>query len=192
MNDPWWLNGLNSQGLSQGDILSPRISGFAENPVKYLSKTPTNKGTKIFWEQCTELQPFKTDNKGLYISRGRVAEVIILSHSCELDKGNRCNQVLVAPIAPLDRIENAQTRENILLQKRRAFFALPNIPTLGANYYADFRAITYIEKKAITTACRLASMSENGIIRLQAQLVAFFTRIEPEALEKAISGNDRA
>jgi len=185
----WWLDDLNPAGLSQGDILSQRITGNADFPLKYLSRAPLNKNGKKVWQESPNFDPIKSDNKGLYISRGHLVHMIVISHSCELDKTSKV--VLVAPIAQLDRIADATMRENILSQRRHALLPLPDVPNLGT-YYADFRSLSYIDKKAISPTCRLASMNDEGIIRLRAQLLAFFTRINPNILGEAIDRQIKA
>lgn len=179
----WWLDDLNPKGLSQGDIVAQILSGAADQPVKYLEKTPLEKGSKKSWLESSVFQPFKTDNRGFYIARGRLTHAIVVSHSCELDKGQQ--HVLLAPIAPLDSISDEKVRNNILSQARRAFLPLPEIPGLGT-CYADFRMLNFVDRKGIPDTNRMTSMSDEGSLRLRAQLLAFFSRINPDVLEAAI------
>lgn len=180
----WWLEGLNPKGLSQGDIVSQLLIGATDHPVKHLAKQPLEKAGKRLWEEVSELQPFKTDSRALYIARGRLTYAIVVSHSCELDKKNS-NLVLLAPIAPLDRITDTNAKANILAQRRQAFLPLPDVPGLGT-CYADFRTLSYVEMKTIPDNTRQVSMSDEGVLRLRAQIVAFFSRINPVVLETAI------
>ena len=115
----WWLDNPNPQGLSQGDIIAKLLIGAANHPVKYLAKEPLVRGGKKCWTEVSEFQPFKTDNRGLYIARGRLTFAIVVSHSCELDKSNN-NHVLLAPIASLDSISDVKGRESILASKTQS------------------------------------------------------------------------
>ena len=180
----WWLEGLNPKGLSQGDIVSQVLSGTTDQPLKHLGKESMNKGPKRYWPEVDSFQPSKTDGRGLYVARGRVTFAIVVSHNCELDKSK---QVLLAPIAELARVNDQKSKETILSQQRRAFLPLPNIPGLGT-YYADFRVMGYSERNSILDANRQASMSDIGVLRLRTQIVAFFTRIDPDMLDVAIMG----
>ncbi|SRR6266481_2100514 len=180
----WWLDDLNPKGLSQGDIVTQVLIGAADQPVKYLEKVPLEKGAKKSWSESINFQPIKIDNRGLYIARGRLTHAIVVSHSCELDKSQP--HVLLAPIISLDSLSDEKARNNILSQKRRAFLALPEIPRLGT-CYADFRTLSYAERKTISDINRMVSMSDEGTLRLRVQLLAFFSRITPEVLEAAIT-----
>ena len=179
----WWLSNLN-QKLSQGDVVSGILLGSAAQPIKYLDKQAIEKAGKKSWLEASKLQPLKSTGKGFYISSGLLTHAIIISHSCELDKGSS-NQVLIAPIAPLARIKDPGARERVQSQQRRALLPLPDITGLG-DYYTDLRALSYVEKKNISDENRIASMSEDGLHRLHAQLVAFFTRTDLDTLESKI------
>jgi len=52
---------------------------------------------------------------------------------------------------------------------------LPGVPQLG-DYYADLRCLMWLDRKIVDQNKRIASMSEEGVLRLQAQLIGFFTR----------------
>lgn len=179
----WWLDALNPEGLSQGDIVTQILSGSADHPLKYLMKEPLDKGSKKLWPETSTIQLYKTDGRGLYIARGRMIEAIVVSHSCELDKGNN-TQVLLAPIAKIERVQ-VEHQKNILQQKRHAFMPLPDVPELGT-CYADLRYLHFADRKNVPDKSRHASMTDEGVLRLRAQIVAFFSRIDPSALESAI------
>lgn len=83
--------------------------------------------------------------------------------------------MLVAPVALLSTISDAHTRDKILRQERIALMPLPEVPNFGTSY-VDFRSLAFIDRGAIDECKRTASMSDEGVARLQVQLIAFFTR----------------
>ncbi len=171
----WWAPQLNPSGLSQGDILAPILIGTSASPAKFLGLGPFVKSGKTAWGQ---IQAWKPDSSGLgvFVARGRLMHAIVVSHSCELDDKADTNRVLIAPIARLDVLPE-QSKVKIIAQERRAFLPLQGIPVLG-DYYADLRCMTYVDRANIASDARLASMTDDGVIRLQAQLVTFFARLD--------------
>ena len=161
---PWW--GPLEDNLSQGDILSEVPFGAAVHPTTYLSKR-TGKGNQVQW--------WPSDNVEAHLlARSKSAPCIVLSHSCELDKDERIGRVLVAPIAPIERVREAD-RASILEQRRFSMLPLPDIPTMGT-YYADLRVMTSVLRAHCNDATRVASMTAEAQTRLYAQLLAFFAR----------------
>ena len=183
----WWAETLNPLGLSQGDILSPIPLGPTKYPPIFMGRDVfTKPGTsKNYWPERAEIELFKKDNTGLFIARGRLSHSIVVSHSCEVENKPDIDRALVAPIAPLDRISDPASRARVINQERRAFLPLPAIPGLG-DYYADLRVITAVDIEFVRAANREASMSDDGLIRLKAQLIEFFTRIPRQELEDLI------
>jgi hypothetical protein len=64
---------------------------------------------------------------------------------------------------------------------------LPNMPGLG-DMVADFRIITNVPRATINNNKRVASMTEEAQLRVQAQLVKFYTRRD---LDKLLEGAER-
>jgi len=54
---------------------------------------------------------------------------------------------------------------------------LPDIPEIGI-HYVDFQVQVTVDRRIIDARRRVASMSDNGVERLRAQLVAYFLRLE--------------
>lgn len=127
----------------------------------------------MHWPERDKLEPFKTDATGLYIARGRIIRVLVVSHSCEIEKRDDA-RVLVAMTAPLANVQDPAKRAKILEQKRRAFMPLPAVPNAG-DLYADLRMIAYAEQSLLSD--RKFSMTEDGVVRLRAQLIEYFTRM---------------
>jgi hypothetical protein len=150
-------------------------------PRTYLSRdTRTIKGN-IYWPQTPALDLYKTDHTGHFVARGNEYHVLVISHNCEIDDKPNVSRVLVAPISSIDQVKDAGARERILMQKRRAFMPLESIPKLGT-CYADLRCVVYVDRKLLPNETRLASMNDEGVVRLRAQLIAYFTRLNPEHL----------
>lgn len=167
----WWSPNLKS-ALSQGDVLSPILIGSSSTPPTYLSKQNSKGG--LLWGPTIEWRP-EGDQTGYFLARGRVIHGIVISHDCEIDKKTKRSRILVAPISQISKVQDETSRQAILEQRRYALMPLPEIPNLG-DYYADFRLLTVVDRTNADQSIRLASMSEDGVLRLQAQLIAFFTR----------------
>jgi hypothetical protein len=175
----WWRSDLNPDGLSQGDIIKQSPIAFSPVPEVLLIKA-TGKGGLETWQQG--ISKSKPQH---FLYDGDFFPSIVLSYSCELDKKEKKGRVIVAPIRLIGNLEE-KVRTDVLSQKRRALMPLPDVPELGT-YYADFRMMSVINRKGMDEN-RLASMTESGVMRLQAQLVAFFTRLDVTALQGQESG----
>jgi hypothetical protein len=177
----WWATQLNPQGLSQGDIISAVPLGAALVPVTFLGRdTWPNRG-KDYWPQSPTFVPYKTDSTGLFIARGRVIRGLVVSHNCELDDKPDKTRVLLAPVYPIDQVTDPTARSRILNQERSALLPLPGLGGYG-DHYADLRLIAHVDRKLIPNASREFSMNDDAVIRLRAQLIAFFTRIDMKKL----------
>lgn len=152
------------------------LLGTAYDPITYLGRDKTHpKGKGVHWPERDQLDPFRTDSTGLFIARGRIVRALVVTHSCELDK-ELDGRVLVAMTAPLSVVQDPAKRAAILEQKRRAFMPLPDVPGEG-DMYADLRTIAYVDRKLVPDSSRKCSMTEEGVVRLRAQLIEYFTRL---------------
>jgi hypothetical protein len=86
----------------------------------------------------------------------------------------RSARVLLAPISSLEKLLPEQ-RQPIVEQRSYSKMPLPDIPGLG-DYYVDLNCFMSLDRKIVDHIKRIASMSENGVTRLQAQLFGFFSR----------------
>jgi len=166
----WWEPALKS-ALSQGDVLSAVPLGAPAFPTRPLKKGPTNKDQQAVWHEQDEWFG-DPDGIGHYLGRGRFAAALVVTHDCELDK-SQTKRVLVAPIASISHLQPSH-RDTILRGERIPFLALDGVPEIGTGY-ADLRHIVSMEMRTIQSLTRLKSMAEDGVLRLQAQLLAFFT-----------------
>jgi len=120
--------------------------------------------------------PILKDNLIRMIAAGKLRPALVVSHSCEIDKGKQ--RVLVAPVDLLSTLEVAH-QTKILALKSFAHMPLPEVPGLG-HCYADLRAITAANAEAVRAAVRLGSMRPDALSNLQARLAGFFTRLVPQ------------
>lgn len=165
----WWLQNLATE-LSQGDVVRDLVVGLPVHVPVYLQKK-TLKGNEIVWAPGSP-QP---DHNGVLrlLAEGRRCDVLVISHGCEIDKQDRKKRILIVPIAPADRLSSS--REAVFAQRDYALFPLPEVPTLG-DCYADLRLIHPVDRGVLREQDRAASMTDEALLRLQAQIVAFFTR----------------
>ena len=170
-NPSWWAPVIRPE-LSQGDVLADVALAIVENPRTFLEKS-TGKGGREVW--LSSAQPRKTrDDRYYFLALGKVCDVIVVSHDCEIDKQKR---ILLAPIAPLTKIGDAAAAERV-----RQLNVFSKIPLLDLpprrDHYADLRNITSVDANACHSAKRLASMTDFGVDQLDKRLIAFFTRVD--------------
>jgi hypothetical protein len=170
----WWLPSPASV-LSQGDIIVDVPIGTVTNPVKYLQKAALKGNSPGGWQESLK---FKPDHNGMgnYLAHGRLARVIVLTYGCEVDKDKKKHRIVVAAV---NAISNLSSEEQEIVMGQSAFHSmpLPGIPVLG-DHYADLRLTTFLPKEILETGNRVASMTDEGVLRLQAQLIGFFTRLK--------------
>lgn len=181
----WWAPALNPLGLSQGDLLAPVPIGTSRVPVGFIGRDSWPRQGKNYWPEYEEFQPGKNAPTGLFLAKGTLAHCLVISHSCELDDKPNVGRVIVAPVGSIERVPDSGFRERIMAGARRAFMPLPGTPKIG-DAYADLRAITFVERALVPDANRVASMTEEGVYRLQAQVVGYFSRLEPEDVLKML------
>jgi hypothetical protein len=169
----WWLDGLNPKGLSQGDVVRFLISGTSVVPQRPLRSRMLH-GGKAGWEECV----WQPDGNGVghYVAAGKILPCLVVSHSCELEKNREHRRVHVAPMLPLSTFGD-DDRETVLRQLSRNLLPLTGINGLE-DHCADFRCISYLDRKLTDGAERVASMSEDGLKNLQAHLADFFIRLK--------------
>ena len=80
-------------------------------------------------------------------------------------------------------------KDSVLNQEQRSLVPLTNVPSLDGDFYADLRAITFLDRRIVGTgnAIRIASMSVDGLVRLQHQVVDFFIRLDVDDARLATS-----
>ncbi len=167
----WWAPQIKPE-LSQGDVLSPVLIGSPAVPETFLSNRHV-KGGELGWFPSSNWQP-DGNGRGSFLGKGRIIHGIVVSHDCELDKKRRGARVLVAPISSLEKLSPVHSQP-IIEQKSYSKMPLPGIPQLG-DYYVDLNCLMWLDREIVDRVKRIASMSEDGVTRLHAQLFGFFTR----------------
>lgn len=175
MTDAWWREAPNPKGLSQGDVVG--VLPFAVSPAPPIGlRKETARGGRAVW---AEVEPPKAQATDL-LFKGQLVPGLVVSHSCDLDKNERKARVLVVPTRELAALETVN-RQQVLEQRRRALMPLPAIPSLG-DRYADLRLMTAVDRGLLPDETRVASMTDHGVRRLQAQLASFFLRVDEDFL----------
>jgi hypothetical protein len=181
----WWATKLEGN-LSQGDVLKEVLIGLPARPLVFLHRTSL--GGKRVWEEHPSFEP-DNDGLGYFLGRGRLVPAIVVSHDCTMDNDGQRSRISVAPMAPLSTL--AQTdpkyREAALNQQQRSLLPLTNVPGLNADFYADLRLITPLDRRVIDSATRIASMSPEGLERLQHQIADHFIRFDIPAEHLALT-----
>ena len=181
-----WAEQLNPIGLSQGDIVVDVPVGSTKVPLTFLATVGyTDKRQKTVWTQYDALQPMTHEPSGHWVMKGRVTRALVITHSCDLDDLQDTERVLVAPVWEATQISNPGDRERIVQSGRATFVGLPGVPGVG-DCYADLRSICPLDRQLFGMAQRHCSMTEEAVLRLQAHIALYFTRIEPEYLVKAL------
>lgn|GEM_PF-1724246 len=172
--DSWWLE-RPGVGLSQGDVVDVLGIGTPVHPREPLQRK-TFPGGAMAWSVVRDEEA--TDANGMLhmLAKGRLHNAIAISHSCDIDKGERKGRILVCPISDAALLSET-ARQAVFAQLRRSLFPLPAVPGLG-DRYTDLRLIQPFDKKALEDRPRLASMTQAATQRLQLQLMGFLARYD--------------
>jgi hypothetical protein len=108
---------------------------------------------------------------------------LVVSHDCDLDDVKDTERIVVAPVFPIARVTSSQQdRERIMRGERPTYVALPNIPEIG-DCYAELRSLCPLDRHLFNaTTDRICSMTDEAVAIFRAQLVHYFTRLDPERL----------
>ena len=166
----WWLESVRDL-LSQGDVLESVTFSVGKFPLVTLQKR-TLPGKATGWAEDT-WSP-NAEGIGHSLAEGRRLPALVVSHDCEMDKPKRRVLVHVAPIVELRRLPTEE-QEKVLSQQRPSLLPLQGMPPTNGEYFADLRAITPVDLRVVTASVRIASMTDDGRDRLQAQLISFWT-----------------
>jgi len=167
----FWASEL-AEELSQGDLLAGAWVGCTIHPRTALKKV-TGKHGATLWHEASSLVP-GTDGKAPYLSRGQQALTLVLSQSCEIDKKGGKLPVLLAPVLPLSNLPS-QMQENVRAARRHAFLHVPAVGSVPESY-CDLRAICFVPRPVVDELGRIASTSEEGELRIAAQVMMFLFR----------------
>jgi hypothetical protein len=171
-----WLDKPEYQ-LAQGDILSECVIGGSVSPPKFLHLSSHTKKDRTTWSE-SEIWLKGKDGFGHFVARGRFGKLMVVSHSCEVDKSCRSGQkgsILVAPLRPLSDFP-VDHQVKILNSEKAAFFPLVGMPSIS-DHYVDLRSITAVQARYLLDLDLLCSMTKESTEFLKASLVGFFTRL---------------
>jgi len=172
-----------SADLSPGDLLVGALVGASVFPTVPL-KSKTYKAGETAWSAT----PWSSsgDGRGHFLANGRMTSVMVISHSCEIDKQDGTKSVLVAPAFPMT---NLQSDHQAVVRngERHAFLHIPEVTGQAPESYVDLRSIAYLPRPMINALKRVASATGVGQNRLEAQLIGFFTRIDLDKLKAKLS-----
>lgn len=176
----WWLSALPTE-LNQGDIFADIAFMESLHPRVHLKAGATLKGGDQPWVDA-KAQPAIGEHESKWLAMGPPQFGMLLNHGCDLDKGTNKRCVLV-PVISISRIPPDQ-HQNVIAQRSIPLMYLPDVPGCG-DMVADFRIVANIPRKTINGSKRIASMTPDAQLRMQAQLIKFYTRTDfPQAVGK--------
>lgn len=182
-----WSPTLNQQGLSQGDVLVDVPVGATKVPLTFISKEPfPQKGGRVVYTRYDTLQEYPNEpGAGNWIAKGRIGRALVISHDCDLDDVKDTERVVCAPVYEISRVtSSAEDRERIMRGARPTYVALPGVPGVG-DCYAELRSLFPLDRHLFSvTTSRLCSMTDEAVAMLRAQLVHYFTRLDPDQFVK--------
>lgn len=166
-----WAETLDAEGLSQGDLVEdlPFANVY---PIAPVIKTSIH--GKPGWLQT---QALTEDGDGMcnVVTRVRRGTGLVLSYSCDIDKRNKKSRIFTAPVDLLSKLPLAE-QQRVIEQSRVNLF--PLVGTGHGDFYADLRLAMALDQRLFDNHRRLASMTDEGRLMLQARLAFLFTRRE--------------
>lgn len=169
----WWLPRLRPE-LEQGDIIQTNLFYQLVVPVKHLKPGKTAKSNAKTWEETES--PIINDIKPRILANTSGEYGIILSYGCEIEKAKDQHNILIAPVAPLS-VFDPNLQDLILKQKAYKYLPIVDLPGIAPSY-ANLSKTFSLQKKQVELPSRIKSMTDEGITRVKAQLIAFYTRLE--------------
>jgi len=176
----WWA-ATPTASLSQGDVIGDVPVAVVVHPLAQLTRQDAQRLGSV-WVPSPTWQP---DHQGMgnLLAKGRVIPVIVLTESCQLDKKESKDRVIIAPVYPASGL-GPEEQAMLWAQQRKSKLPLPEAPQIAqiGPSYADLRMTTAIDVKYLDVGHRIAQLSQEGVHRLQMQLLAFFTGLDTRAL----------
>lgn len=169
--EEWWAPSLPEK-FQQGDIFAD--IPFLLPPMEFKALAHANlKGNVTGFQPTVTARPDK-NGRAQFVAEGPITQGMLLNHGCDIDKSTPKQKVMLALVEPIEKLPPEQ-REAVRAQRVVAQLYLPNVPSLG-ECFVDLRIITNVVLGHLKGKPRIASPSENAQIRIQAQLLTFFTR----------------
>jgi hypothetical protein len=177
--------------LCQGDLFEDVPSVLLKPPLQVLRKQ-TMAGGRDTWnviEYSTDPRPEKAGKGATQASPSisvdfkkgeqvpafcQVTRAMLLTHGCEIDKDKKHR--LVALVRPLGMVPLPDC-DTIRNNQKFSYFHLPADPVRRIEEgYVDFRRLTCVAPELLDQRPRLASLTDESVAALGAQLFRFLTR----------------
>jgi hypothetical protein len=168
----WWEPDPADE-LNQGDVLIGVPFIVPATPIQPLVYQALPGGRGFGYVAGSE-KPGK-DGRSNYLASGRTGAVLLLNHSCDIDKPQN-RRLVCLDVRAVDEL-NPDQREVVRSGRSRNQLFLPSVPTLG-DCFVDMRTLSVVPRDVINNATRVAVMTNTARHRLQAQVVEFFLRLD--------------
>jgi hypothetical protein len=175
INTDWWLPELRPV-LEQGDIIETNLQFQLDVPIKYLVRGQTSKNQKRNWEESDSPKSSSKEEKPRILSNIDGQYGLVLSYGCEIDKTKLNQSILIAPVVSLSKLPPS-LHQNILNQEVYRYLPIVGLPNLESSY-ANLSKTFALQKQLIDSSSRIRSMTDEGILRVRAQLVGYYTRLK--------------
>ncbi|WP_061539848.1 hypothetical protein [Collimonas fungivorans] len=169
----WWLPALRSE-IEQGDLIKTKLQFQPVVPIKFLARGATSKNQKNNWEEADAPKTYAEAELPRILATVIDSYGLVLSYGCELENMKPNAAVLIAPVTALSKLDNS-LHEKILNQEVFRYLPVIDIPGIG-NGYAHLGKTYALPSRLILSGDRIKSMTDEGIERVQAQLVGYYTR----------------
>jgi hypothetical protein len=151
-----------------------------EKPVELVEKRTFAKGVPGWVATKRESSATKA------LVHMRNAPGLLLSHGCTIDKGGR--RVTFALVEKMTALDSSH-HEALRAQEMASYVFLPSVPGLG-DCFADFRVLVTVPADFLEDE-RVAKMTPEAKLLLEAKLIHFYTRINEGWLEERLVSADR-
>lgn len=172
LNANWWLPELRPE-LEQGDIIETDLHFQLDVPIKYLERGQTSKNHKQNWEEADSPKSPSNNVNPRILAHISGSYGLVLSYGCEIDKTKSSQTILIAPVVSLSKLDPS-LHQKILNQEVFRYLPIVGLTKIGDSY-ANLSK-TFALQKQLVVSSRINSMTDEGIRRVQAQLVGYYTR----------------
>lgn len=177
--DPFWRL-ISPDERDQGDVFADVPFVMPDVPLELVEKKTFPKGVPG-WVSSKRESSF---TRGLVHTR--FASGLLLSHGCTIDKGGR--RVTFALVEKIEGLD-ATHHDALRAQEMASYVYLPAVPSMG-DCYADLRVLVTLPADVLDNV-RLAKMTPEAKLLLEAKLIHFYTRINEAWLEENLVSADR-
>lgn len=173
VSSSWWRASANE--ISQGDVFRDVPFILPIVPHKPLIEQPLPGGSVRGYVEAIEPKIKKGESKAKYLADGNKLPVALINYGCDIDK-EFSKRLIVSPVRLLTEY-NQEIQELIMKQSMKHALLLPDVPDLG-DAVIDLRVMSIVSKDYLQESNRISSMTDEALLRFQAQILMFFTRID--------------